>query len=46
MNFSKQTIRALVAIAYVSVSANSLQAGWLDWFRCGKRLEQKLDKSQ
>jgi hypothetical protein len=37
MHFNKQTIRALIAIACVSVSANQLQAGFWDWFRCGKR---------
>ncbi len=37
MHFNKQTVRALVAIVCVSVSANQLQAGFWDWFRCGKR---------
>ena len=36
MHFSKQTLRALIAIACVSMSANSAQAGFWDWFR-GKR---------
>jgi hypothetical protein len=36
MHFSKKTVRTLIAIACVSVSANQLQAGFWDWFRCGK----------